>query len=51
MRAASGPDCYCGPSFFVGSDGTPRIVSSGGDEIFIWKVQTDHDVDDRRLDH
>jgi hypothetical protein len=34
-------NCYCGPSFFEGSDGTPRIVSSGDNEIIIWKVQTD----------
>jgi outer membrane protein assembly factor BamB len=33
--------CLCGPSYFVGSDSTPRIVSSGGTELIIWKVQTD----------
>ena len=33
--------CFCGPSYFVGSDSTPRIVSSGGNEVTIWKVRTD----------
>jgi hypothetical protein len=33
--------CFCGPSYFVGSDSTPRIVSSGGNQVIIWKVQTD----------
>jgi len=33
--------CVCGPSYFVGSDNTPRIVSSGGSEVIIWKVQTE----------
>jgi hypothetical protein len=25
--------CLCGPSYFVGSDSTPRIVSSAGNEV------------------
>ena len=32
--------CWCGPSYFEGSDGTGRIVSSGGSELEIWKVVT-----------
>jgi hypothetical protein len=51
---AGGPDkvldektigaCWCGPSYFTGSDGVGRVVSSGGAEgnieIAVWKVQT-----------
>ncbi len=32
--------CWCGPSFFTGSDGIGRVVSSGGSNINVWKVQT-----------
>lgn len=32
--------CWCGPSFFTGSDGIGRVVSSGGNNINVWKVQT-----------
>lgn len=30
--------CLCGPSFFEGADGTPRIVSSGGHTLRTWTV-------------
>jgi hypothetical protein len=30
--------CWCGPSYFVGSDGAARIVSSGGTNAIIWKL-------------
>jgi hypothetical protein len=32
--------CWCGPSYFTGSDGVGRVVSSGGSNIDVWKVQT-----------
>jgi hypothetical protein len=32
--------CWCGPSYFTGSDGVGRIASSGGANIKVWKVQT-----------
>jgi hypothetical protein len=32
--------CFCGPSFFVGADGTPRVVSSGGHQLQTWTVNT-----------
>jgi PQQ enzyme repeat len=32
--------CWCGPSYFVGPDGTPRIVESTGDSLDIWKLKT-----------
>jgi hypothetical protein len=30
--------CWCGPSYFLGSDGVRRIVSSGGNHINLWKA-------------
>ncbi|MGF6840506.1 hypothetical protein QF001_004373 [Paraburkholderia youngii] len=30
--------CWCGPSYFMGSDGVRRVVSSGGRSIKLWKV-------------
>ncbi|MDB5789879.1 hypothetical protein [Caballeronia mineralivorans] len=30
--------CWCGPSYFMGSDGVRRVVSSGGRSIKVWKV-------------
>src|ERR1700685_149093 len=32
--------CWCGPSYFVDSDGTPRVVSSGGQQVKSWKLTT-----------
>lgn len=32
--------CWCGPSYFQGADGVGRVVSSGGSNINVWKVQT-----------
>jgi len=32
--------CWCGPSYFVGADNVPRVVSSGGWNIITWKLQT-----------
>ncbi len=32
--------CWCGPSYFLGSDGVGRVISSGGSNINVWKVQT-----------
>jgi hypothetical protein len=33
--------CWCGPSFFTGSDGVGRVVSSGGyGELKTWKINT-----------
>ena len=33
--------CWCGPSYFVDpSDGVARVVSSGGRQVKVWKVQT-----------
>ena len=32
--------CRCGPSYFEGSDGVNRIVSSGGGNLKVWKLVT-----------
>ena len=32
--------CYCGQSYYVDPDGTARVVSSGGRQVKVWKVQT-----------
>jgi hypothetical protein len=45
----SGPDnvlahvaigqCWCGQSYFTGSDGVGRVVSSGGSKAMVWQVR------------
>jgi hypothetical protein len=32
--------CYCGQSYFTGSDGIGRVVSSGGPRAIVWRVRT-----------
>ena len=32
--------CWCGPSYFHGSDGIGRVVSSAGDALQTWQIQT-----------
>jgi hypothetical protein len=32
--------CWCGESYFTGPDGNGRVVSSGGDNIIVWRIQT-----------
>jgi len=32
--------CWCGQSYFVGSDAVGRVVSSGGSDIIVWKLET-----------
>jgi hypothetical protein len=33
--------CWCGQSYFVGADGGGRIVASTGQQLDIWKLQTE----------
>jgi hypothetical protein len=33
-------NCWCGPSYYKGSDGVGRVVSSGGFQVKSWKVNT-----------
>jgi hypothetical protein len=38
-------DCWCGESYFVDpSDGAARVVSSGGNHVEVWKLQTSPNV-------
>ncbi len=32
-------ECWCGPSYFLGSDGINRVVTSHGSQIQTWQVQ------------
>lgn len=32
--------CFCTESYFVGTDGIPRIVASGGNKLSVWKLNT-----------
>ncbi|HEX8106150.1 MAG TPA: hypothetical protein VF516_00415 [Kofleriaceae bacterium] len=32
--------CWCGPSYFLGADGIGRVVTSGGNQVKTWKVNT-----------
>lgn len=32
--------CWCGPSYFKDSDGVGRVVTSGGENVKVWKVDT-----------
>jgi outer membrane protein assembly factor BamB len=37
-------ECYCGPSYFKGADGVGRVVSSGGQQVKVWKIVTSSDA-------
>jgi outer membrane protein assembly factor BamB len=48
MKAVAVKDiggCWCAQSFFLGSDGAARIVSSGGTNAVVWRLQTAPTVD------
>ena len=32
--------CWCGPSYFTGSDGIGRVISSGGSQAIVWRLST-----------
>ncbi len=34
-----GGGCWCAPSYFTGSDGFGRVVSSGGNNLIVWEVE------------
>jgi hypothetical protein len=40
VQTISMGSCWCGPAYFVGSDGVPRVVTGGGNGITSWKLQT-----------
>jgi len=40
LQTVSMGGCWCGPAYFVGSDGTPRVVTGGGNGVTTWQLQT-----------
>jgi hypothetical protein len=40
LQAVSMGACWCGPSYYVGADGTPRVVTGGGNGVTSWKLTT-----------
>jgi outer membrane protein assembly factor BamB len=40
VATATAGVCWCGPSYFRGSDGVGRLVTSGDETVMVWKVQT-----------
>ena len=32
--------CFCGPSYFEGADGLPRVVSSGNSGLKVWRINS-----------
>jgi hypothetical protein len=40
LQSVSMGGCWCGPAYFVGSDGTPRVVTGGGNGVTTWQLQT-----------
>ena len=33
-------ECFCGPSYYKGADGIGRVVSSGAQQVKVWKIAT-----------
>lgn len=40
LESADIGGCWCGESYFQGADGIGRVVSSGGSNAIVWKVET-----------
>jgi len=40
LQSVSMGNCFCGPAYFVGSDGAPRVVTGGGNGVITWLLQT-----------
>ncbi len=38
LQAVNQGGCWCGPAYFVGSDGTPYILTGGGNGLTSWKL-------------
>lgn len=36
--------CWCGPAYFVGSDGSPHVLTGGGNGVTDWLLQTSPSV-------
>jgi hypothetical protein len=40
LQTVSMGGCWCGPAYYVGSDGTPRVLTGGGSGVTSWKLAT-----------
>jgi hypothetical protein len=40
LQAVDIGQCFCGASYYKGADGVGRVVSSGGEQVMVWKVVT-----------
>jgi hypothetical protein len=40
VKSYTNDGCWCGPSYYVGSDNVPRIVTSTGHNVAVWTLQT-----------
>ena len=40
LNQVNSDSCWCGPSYFKDSDGVGRVVTSGGQNVKVWKVDT-----------
>ena len=40
LQTVSMGGCWCGPAYYVGSDGTPRVLTGGASGVTSWKLTT-----------
>jgi hypothetical protein len=40
LDVVSQGSCWCGPAYFVGSDGLPRVVTGGSNGVIAWRIST-----------
>jgi hypothetical protein len=40
VKSYTNGGCWCGPSYYVGADNVPRIVTSTGHNVKVWTLQT-----------
>jgi len=40
IQAVNQGNCWCGPAYFVGGDGNPRVLTGGSNGITSWQLQT-----------
>jgi hypothetical protein len=40
LTEVDGGSCWCGPAYFVGSDGVARVVTGGNDGVTSWRLST-----------
>jgi hypothetical protein len=44
LQVISAGSCWCGPAYFVGSDGMPYVLTGGGNGVTSWQLQTSPSV-------